>query len=255
MNNNSKLIYTSLFRSITSYGTSHKTTSYTPLKNAKVLRDTYLKIIEQSSWIEQFTQIGQSLIDQTDRSLIKKTEIKEPSVQNIKLYVCGKSYDFIAGKKPVILVGRKPGCDILLETSMLPISRLHLMIFLLPSIDTIVVVDIGSYNGYSTKSRSDGEELPFSTISNRTIGFFSFNETVVIDISGVNLVINPKECVVCFENVREIVFTNCNHFSCCSRCSDKLVECPICKTPINNTCTNTNISIGKKFEFNCKTFC
>ena len=37
------------------------------------------------------------------------------------------------------------------------------------------------------------------------------------------------ECVVCFERARAVAFVPCGHFCVCSKCGQRLDECPICR--------------------------
>jgi len=43
---------------------------------------------------------------------------------------------------------------------------------------------------------------------------------------------NNKLCLICMENIKEIVFVSCGHLVCCKICSDKLTsstsKCPLC---------------------------
>ena len=48
--------------------------------------------------------------------------------------------------------------------------------------------------------------------------------------------ITEKECVVCFENKPNILYTECLHIVSCSSCDTKgkFTKCPFCRTRINN---------------------
>ena len=41
--------------------------------------------------------------------------------------------------------------------------------------------------------------------------------------------LEAPECVVCFERARAVAFLPCGHFSVCSKCGQRLSECPICR--------------------------
>ena len=41
-------------------------------------------------------------------------------------------------------------------------------------------------------------------------------------------------CVVCMNNIIEILFSPCNHLICCKKCSKKLNTCCLCKSIIIN---------------------
>ena len=39
-------------------------------------------------------------------------------------------------------------------------------------------------------------------------------------------------CKVCYENPLEVIFLPCKHVCCCKECSDKVSNCPMCRTRI-----------------------
>ena len=41
--------------------------------------------------------------------------------------------------------------------------------------------------------------------------------------------LEAPECVVCFERARAVAFVPCGHFCVCSKCGQRLSECPICR--------------------------
>ena len=43
---------------------------------------------------------------------------------------------------------------------------------------------------------------------------------------------NPRTCVVCWENVPDVVLLNCGHLCSCSSCVASLSRCPICRSGI-----------------------
>lgn len=42
-------------------------------------------------------------------------------------------------------------------------------------------------------------------------------------------------CIICMVNERSIAFIPCGHFGTCKICSDKITECPICRSFIKCT--------------------
>ena len=48
--------------------------------------------------------------------------------------------------------------------------------------------------------------------------------------------INEEECVVCYTNKPNIIYTDCYHFCVCSDCDKeaKLISCPLCRMPIKS---------------------
>lgn len=41
-----------------------------------------------------------------------------------------------------------------------------------------------------------------------------------------------NECAICLCNEKNTIFIPCGHYYCCNVCSDKLRECPICRSQI-----------------------
>lgn len=41
-------------------------------------------------------------------------------------------------------------------------------------------------------------------------------------------------CVICMDNIKDILFTPCHHSVVCNKCYLQLKECPMCRTPINS---------------------
>ena len=41
--------------------------------------------------------------------------------------------------------------------------------------------------------------------------------------------LEAPECVVCLERARAVAFVPCGHFCVCSKCGQRLSECPICR--------------------------
>ena len=48
--------------------------------------------------------------------------------------------------------------------------------------------------------------------------------------------IKEEDCVVCYENKSNILFTDCYHICVCSKCFDRgcFVNCPLCRKKLNN---------------------
>lgn len=44
---------------------------------------------------------------------------------------------------------------------------------------------------------------------------------------------DEKNCVICLENPKNILFLPCKHISCCSECSSQVKECPMCRAKID----------------------
>lgn len=41
-----------------------------------------------------------------------------------------------------------------------------------------------------------------------------------------------SECVICYDDDKEIVFEPCGHLYTCAKCANKILKCPCCRVPI-----------------------
>lgn len=57
-----------------------------------------------------------------------------------------------------------------------------------------------------------------------------------LDLSKIKIHTDEEitDCVICMENVKEIIFSPCGHFYSCINCSSKVTKCPMCRTVIVN---------------------
>eukprot|EP00754_Rhynchopus_humris_P026528 Rhum_TRINITY_DN15024_c4_g3::Rhum_TRINITY_DN15024_c4_g3_i1::g.133807::m.133807 len=44
---------------------------------------------------------------------------------------------------------------------------------------------------------------------------------------------NANLCIICFESKRTIAFVPCGHWTCCSLCTVKVTQCPVCRSDID----------------------
>lgn len=58
-------------------------------------------------------------------------------------------------------------------------------------------------------------------------------QEIKIDVKVFDVSDTP-ECVVCMENTKDYVFIPCGHFCSCAACTEKLKECPICRSSIDS---------------------
>lgn len=59
-----------------------------------------------------------------------------------------------------------------------------------------------------------------------------FDELNVLDIE--RNITHEMRCVICYTRQRDVLLLNCNHLCCCSRCSELIGTCPICRRNIEN---------------------
>jgi hypothetical protein len=105
-----------------------------------------------------------------------------------KLQALKVSYDGQIFTQPVIngvatiLVGRLPGCDLLLPDS-LGLSRAHAIFFYIEAMNTIIVADGGSAFGFQTVWRShDKEGLKRSVPNDRRCLQFGCDECAMLSL-------------------------------------------------------------------------
>ncbi|VVC45175.1 E3 ubiquitin-protein ligase BOI-like,Zinc finger, RING-type [Cinara cedri] len=54
--------------------------------------------------------------------------------------------------------------------------------------------------------------------------------------------LDELECIVCMEARFDVLFIPCGHLCCCSKCSQKITVCPMCRTHILNNLNIKNIT-------------
>lgn len=149
------------------------------------------------------------------------------------------SSQVLDGSKSV-MVGRLDFCEVKLPTEDLTLSRLNAIIIPCPNINKMFIIDVGSVLGITMLERSSGKKLVNSTPTFRSVMIMDYDETVVVRLGqSLKLCINPKECVVCYENTREVV-TDCGHYIVCSKCVKKINECPLCRKQITKSKEDLN---------------
>ena len=51
---------------------------------------------------------------------------------------------------------------------------------------------------------------------------------------GKKVVVEEKDCAICYENEKNAIFLPCKHNTTCMKCATKLKICPICREKIEN---------------------
>lgn len=203
--------------------------------DSEKLREIYCKIFDdqdklyknnQSWWIDQFQEASQIYLD----DFKKQADSKEINNDwNLTISCNGQFHDYSSNSnKRLILFGRKHGCDILIQHTNQFISRLHAMIFIIPEINKIVIVDPGSISGIVTLLRSSDNQLINSLPKSRAVLVFDITEMFVIKLGNIQLGFNLKDCIICMDKPRECTF-QCGHHIVCNDCRVKLNKCPLCK--------------------------
>jgi len=133
------------------------------------------------------------------------------------------------------LIGKYPGCDVVLEQTDLTLSRLHAIVLLLPANSlrkkaTVAIVYVGSINGIRVLQRETDGKCEESTRQTRRVLLLNADESAVIELTPHNkLIVQPRICLVCLELPRSVLFNPCNHFAVCHCCADQLSKCPLCR--------------------------
>jgi len=211
------------------------------------LRIQYLKIFDQHEmhhkdepfwWKKQFEKVA--------KMLFKLNNGNSSEVDHNEFVISreGERLNTPGGPNDLILIGRLPGCDILLSKHS--ISRLHAIVFVTKS--KYYIIDVGSMLGIQTLGRSENLPLVNSNPESRNVLIFDKTETSVISFANINLTFQPKECTVCLDNFRDIIF-NCGHFCICDSCRRNLPNnaCPSCRAPITGF-TKSHDVFCKSFE-------
>jgi hypothetical protein len=98
-----------------------------------------------------------------------------------------KSSGSCSSLRSVVLVGRYPGCDIELPELSGPhtqMSRLHAMIFAMPSIGKTFVVDVGSLLGIETVRREHKDQpLVSSRVGDRHMIMLDYGESALLRLA------------------------------------------------------------------------
>lgn len=198
-------------------------------EESEQLRDDYLERIESRDAPARLRE----LVDVVDAASQRSVEAREVSIK------VGRAFHRLSTRSS-FTIGRKSWCDVPLPSKQ-GVSRCHAIVSLYD--DALVVYDPGSFIGTRTLERSnDGDELLDSMPGARRALSFGRDETVVLEMGMVRVTLNPRVCIVCEEQPREVVFEPCRHFTMCSVCADCCSVCPLCRAPRDNTTTVDRVS-------------
>eukprot|EP01083_Nonionella_stella_P175709 612688_1 len=145
-----------------------------------------------------------------------------------------------AARGCALTVGRYKEADICTGYQDLTVSRIQCFILIIDS--SLIILDGWSYFGTTTVSVNGKKENAKDTLpSNRFVLRYNRNDTIHLRFGDTNidLILNPKPCVVCMDKSRTIR-SRCGHLVLCHGCYNNIVSapckslCPICRAPLQS---------------------
>jgi hypothetical protein len=195
-------------------------------------RNEYLRMLNEKNGYEQVKNIYVEAIN-----MIKITD--ERQINPIDYYITIKDSNkqekyFIISEGEFIIVGRNTKCDFV--SSNFDVSRINNVI--LKYMNKIYVFDLYSLNRTKICERKNSSNESVAINDNeqgQTVMKFNENESAKLKIGfETEIIISQKECIICFERQRNVLFESCKHCIMCSVCFDRYedTKCPVCKTTI-----------------------
>ena len=143
----------------------------------------------------------------------------------------------------VFTFGRSDENDICSGLEIAAISRIQCFIFVID--DSLLVMDGWSFLGTQTIKVNDSMQKLQSSMPNKRV-LLRFNKSDCIHLRfgekhsklSIDLILNPRECVICKKNAR-IIANRCGHKVLCRDCffdllSQPKAQCPICKVSLKH---------------------
>lgn len=203
---------------------------FDPYQNAIDVRRFYERLFEE--YPNNPRQVLSTLREVGDL-VIKKLQVdcKEKKSDFDGCSIMHDKKTYALSGRPTFFIGRMPGVDLPFP-SIDGSSRLHSIVYMLPTGNRIVFVDVGSATGISIKLRSVAEApLLKSTFINRMPLVFDAHESATIEMGIQTVFLNPKACLVCCSHPSDTRL-HCTHTSVCSTCATNVRECPLCHVAI-----------------------
>ena len=90
-------------------------------------------------------------------------------------------------------------------------------------------------NKYNDNFNIEGNFFVCIDVEAMVIPDYNSNDEVEYNEPARRAILEP-ECIICFENKSNILYTNCLHFVVCNVCDSKgrFNKCPLCRTKIKN---------------------
>jgi hypothetical protein len=199
------------------------------------LRIAYLNLLNDGGDEPDMESIKDELIMSAKiiKSVLEKeltiNESTEEDSKEIKIWFDGEMKEFPIDQECIIF-GRKKGCNVIPNNTkqvkmLASLSRIHMILFPLPKVRKVLLIDIGSLCGIYTPGGNYGMGpsyiLPFYNDCHRRFVLGAFEGILM-----------PKECTICMDRPRLVKF-HCRHSVCCDICARMITKCPICRQNIS----------------------
>ena len=162
----------------------------------------------------------------------KKDESKDNDELRYQLRINNQKIESI--KSSMFTFGRYERNDI--TDSEQSLSRIQCFIFIIN--DALFIMDGWSLCGTMTISVNGTKSNSKHSMPNkRTLLRYNKTDTIHLRVDAIDLIINPKECIICMENAR-VIRNSCGHYVSCKTCHDRLyatdrsLNCQLCGKPI-----------------------
>eukprot|EP01084_Bolivina_argentea_P165838 288031_1 len=163
-------------------------------------------------------------------------ELKEAQEFELKYKIGIDSQNIQIAHGSVLTVGRYIENDICTGDRDESVSRIQFFILVIGT--SLIILDGWSFMGTKTiKVNHSTDDLLHSVPDKRYVLRFDRNDIIHLKMGqNVDLIINPKECVVCMNNAR-VIRNVCGHYALCTDCFNHILlsrkaECPVCRAEL-----------------------
>ena len=198
---------------------------------------------------------------------MNKDELCDRKAFELKYKIGLNTQSIVTTSGCVLTCGRYRENDIYTGEIDQAVSRIQFFILVIDN--SLIILDGWSFMGTKVKSVNDktsGLQIKSSLPQQRYVLRFERSDRIHLRLGqNVDLIINPKECVVCMENARTIR-NSCGHFVCCQDCFDQILSsdnslCPICRKKLNQldvhrngNDSNNNYNNKCNLTYNCRSY-